>query len=177
MGCISELLTGGISLGCENNSGGVRRIYITDFVSVTGITEDIDEVITGITLNVGTYFYEFEFNRNTSSYQETSTISLENGTTFFTDVITLVIPRREFAKRNKIKLLAAGQKKLSVIVEDSNGLYWLFGEEQGCILTGLDGGSGVAKTDLNGYSITLTAEEPAQAKEVDSTVIPTILVP
>lgn len=176
MGCISELLTGGISLGCENNSGGVRKIYITDFVSVTGLTQDSDEVITGISLNSGAVYYDFEFNRNTSSYQETATVSLENGTTFYTQVVTLVIPRREYAKRNKIKLLAAGQKKLSIIVEDSNGLFWLFGEEEGCILSALDGGSGVAKTDLNGYTITLTAEEPDQAKEVDSTIIAGLLV-
>jgi len=176
MACISELLTGGISLGCENNSGGIRKIYITDYVNITGTTQDADEVITAIDLAGVTVYYDFEFNRNTSSYQETSTISLENGTTFYTQLITLVIPRREFAKRNKIKLLAAGQKTLSVIVEDSNGLYWYFGEEQGCIMTALDGGSGVAKTDLNGYTITFTAEEPDQAKEVDSTIIAGLLV-
>ena len=50
MACISELLTGGISLGCENNSGGIRKIYITDYVNITGTTEDADQVITAIDL-------------------------------------------------------------------------------------------------------------------------------
>jgi hypothetical protein len=184
MACNAQLLNGGISLGCENNSGGVRKIYITDYVNVTGLTEQAGgvlvssgEVISNIAMAAGTFFYDFEFLKNTSSYQETATISLENGTSFFTQTITLVIPRREQAKRNKIALLAAGQKKLVVIVQDSNQLYWYFGEEEGCILTAIDGGSGVAKTDANSYTLTFTAEEPAQAKEVLSSAITTIVSP
>ncbi len=96
---------------------------------------------------------------------------MENGTTFYQQTVTLVIPRREQAKRNKIALLAAGQKKLAIIVQDSNSLYWLFGQAEGCIMTGLDGSSGVAKTDANGYTITFTAEEPDQAPEVLDSII------
>lgn len=183
MACNAQLLNGGISLGCDNNSGGVRKIYITDFANITGITEQAGgilvasgEVISNIALASGEQFYEFEFLRNTSSYQETATISLENGTTFYTQTITLVIPRREQAKRNKIALLAAGQKKLAIIVQDSNSLYWYFGQEDGCIMTALDGGSGVAKTDANGYTITFTAEEPNQAPEVLDSIIAGLLV-
>jgi len=173
MACNAQLLNGGISLGCDSNSGGIKKMYITDFANITGLTEQSGgvlvssgEVISAIAMSTGTLFYEFEFLKNTSSYQETATISLENGTTFYTQLITLVIPRREQAKRNKIALLAAGQKKLAIIVQDSNSLYWYFGQEEGCIMTALDGGSGVAKTDANAYTITFTAEEPAQAPEV-----------
>jgi hypothetical protein len=38
-------------------------------------------------------------------------------------------------------------------------------------MTALDGGSGVAKTDANGYTITFTAEEPDQAPEVLDSII------
>jgi hypothetical protein len=182
MACQSDLLNGGISLGCEPNAGGVKKIYITDAVSVTGITQNAGgilvasgEVINNIAMATGTFFYNFEFNRNTSSYVESATVNLENGTTFYTQTITLVIPRREQTKRNKILLLAAGQKKLNIIVQDSNDLYWFFGQSEGCILTANEGGSGTAKTDLNGYTITFTAEEPTLAPEVLSSVIPAIV--
>lgn len=182
MACNSDLLNGGISLGCESNAGGVKKIYITDAVNVTGITQNSGgilvssgEVITAIAMASGTFFYDFEFNRNTSNYTEAATVNLENGTTFYTQTVTLVIPRREQAKRNKILLLAAGQKKLNIIVQDSNELYWLFGQSEGCILTGNEGGSGTAKTDLNGYTLTFTAEEPTLAPEVDDAAITSIV--
>ena len=182
MACNAELLNGGISLGCESNTGGIKKIYIADAISVsgfqescTGITSGTCEIITGLTLNPNTFFYNFDFNKNTSTYTETATVNLEAGTTFYTQTITLVIPRREQAKRNKLLLLAAAQKRLYIIVQDSNGLYWFFGQSEGCVLTGNEGGAGITKTDFNGYTITFTAEEPYLAKEVDPALIPTII--
>jgi hypothetical protein len=174
MSCINELLTGGITLGCDPNSGGVRKIYITDSVNITGVTENSDDVVTAIGLVSGATYYNFDFNKNTSSYEETISVNVENGTTSYPQSVNLVIPRREFAKRNTIALLAVGQKRLSIIVEDSNGLFWLFGRYEGMQLTEMTGGSGIVKTDFNGYNMTFTGDEPVQAFEVDGAIIPSI---
>jgi hypothetical protein len=175
MSCINELLNGGITLGCDPNTGGVRKIYITDSINVSSVTENADEVITAIGMVSGTTYYDFQFNKNTSSYEENIEVNLENGSTVYNQSVNLVIPRREWQKRNTIALLAVGQKKLSIIVEDSNGLFWLFGRFEGMQVTEMTGGSGVVKTDLNGYTITFTGAEGVQAFEVDATVIPTIV--
>jgi hypothetical protein len=85
-----------------------------------------------------------------------------------------MLSRRDSAKRDAIEKLVAGQKQLMVIVLDSNGLYWLFGQLEGAYATEITGGSGIAKADKNGYAIKLTAQEPAQALVVDAAVISSI---
>lgn len=171
MACCN-LISGGITKSCDNNAGGVEKIYIADACLISGYTETNSE-ITAIT--AGQDFYEFEFNRNTSSYSETVNIDLANGTTFFTQEVNLVLSRREKSKAEAIKQLTDGQKELFIIVKDSNGLYWAFGKDSGAVVTAIEGGSGVNKGDANNYSITFSAEEADNAPEVDSSIIAALL--
>lgn len=170
MACV--LLTGGIAKNCDNNLGGVTKVYITDFENVTGVTAASGE-ISAFTMASGTQFYEFEFNKNTSSLAENAIVSLENGSLFYEQIVTLVIPRREVAKRNVLKLLM--QKELAVIVKDQNGLYWYVGEANGANITELPSTSGTAKGDANAYTLTIRAEEPEQAQEVDEAAVTAVI--
>jgi len=174
MACCN-LISGGITKSCDNNAGGVEKIYISDMCLIEGYTEANSEITAITTSGATASFYEFEFNRNTSSYSETVNIDLANGTTFFNQEVNLVMSRREKTKAEAIKQLTAGQKELFIIVKDSNGLYWAFGKDSGAVVTAIEGGSGVAKGDANNYSITFTAEEADNAPEVDSTIIAALL--
>ena len=168
-------MTGGIALGCDNNSGGIRKIYITDLCQIDSITEDSpDGEIQTITMESGALFYEFEFNKNTSSFTDDATVNLENGSLFYNQVVTLKIPRREKSKRDELALLM--QKDLAVICLDGNGLYWFLGEVNGMRVTALPSTSGVTMADGSSYTITLTGQEPEAAREVDSTIIAALLV-
>ena len=172
MACNCDLITGGIACGCENNLGGISAIYITDFcnlVSTTSGTASNEGIITAISLTGSTCYYEYCFNKNTSSLTEQAIISIENGSLYYSQTATVIIPRREVAKRNALAMLM--QKDLSIIVKDQNGLYWFLGEENGVNVTDINSTSGVVKGDLNGYTLTFIGEEPFQAKEVDSTII------
>lgn len=171
---ICSALSAGIAKSCDTNTGGILKLYIADFENVTSYTEVSGE-ITAITMAAGTKFYEFQFNRNTSSIEETINVSLENGTTFFEQRATLVLSRREKTKREAIKKLAAGQKQLAIIVKDSNNLYWFIGLTDGAILQELAGGSGVAKSDANNYQLTFVAQEPNPMPEVDDAIISAIV--
>jgi len=51
-------------LNCENNIGGLTKLYLTDFDNVLGITASGGTIST-ITLATASVFYEFEFNRTT----------------------------------------------------------------------------------------------------------------
>lgn len=170
-----SLLTGGITIACSPNVGGIKKAYITDFSNVDGASDftETSGTITAINIASGENYYEFEFNKNSSSFLESQPKSLENGTTFVTQTITLVIPRREVAKRNVIALLA--QKTLSIIVKDQNDKFWLFGRTNGCDLMTNEGGSGVAKGDLNGYTLTFTGEEVEMAPEVSSAAVTSVI--
>lgn len=171
---LCDLLNGGITKSCDNNTGGIDKMYIADFPLVSSYTE-ANGSISAITMSGTASFYEFEFNRNTSSYSETVNINLQNGTTFFSQAVTLVLSRREKTKREALQKLIAGQKELFIIVKDSNGLYWAFGKDAGAIVTAISGGSGVQKADANNYTITFTAEEHASAPEVDGSIIAGLL--
>jgi hypothetical protein len=161
--------------GCDSNSGGIVAFYIVPADGVTGFTEATGE-ISAITMAALTTFEAFEFNRNTSSYTEDMTISLENSSTFYNQTVTIQLARREATKRQALLLVAAGQQPLTCIVKDSNGLYWAFGfDDDKVYLTGNAGGSGTAKADLNGYTLTFTSESATPAYEVDEAAVLSVL--
>lgn len=165
-----EELTSGISKGCDNNTGGLQKIYLADKANVSSITASSGH-ITAFAMegSPAGVFYEFEFNRNTSSFDESQPINVENGSSYYEQKISLVIPRRDVAKRNSIKLLA--QRDLVGIVKDGNGIYWYVGEANGLLLTEHTGGSGLAKADGSKYSLVFTAEEPEMAQTVEESAV------
>jgi hypothetical protein len=164
--------------GCDNNIGGLTHFYVlpTEFVaSPSNITDNGQGTITGITIQSGTTFAEYQFNKNTANYTEEGTIDLANGSTFYVQTVNLTIPRREAAKRQSLALIAAGQRDLYIIVRDANGLYWFVGRSNGANLTATGDGSGTAKADGSKYTLTFVAEEPEQMFEIDPTIIAGLL--
>jgi len=166
----------GITKSCDNNAGGLVKFYVIPADYVTGFTE-ANGTISAVGTSGTSVFVEYEFNRGTSSYEEVPTINLQNGSTFYNQTITLQIARREAVKRESLVLIAAGQPDLTVIVKDSNGLYWGFGfgDDKVNLTTG-GGGSGLAKADFNGYTLTFTSEAAEAAYEVNSGIIAGLLV-
>ena len=166
------LLSKGIKLDCSNNTGGVEAIWITAVDDIATLTvQEVDGsptagdgTVTALTMDATKSFLKFETLRNSISFEQPSSINLENGSTFYTHTIQFQIPKQDVTKRNKIYQLAAGQQKVLVIVKDMNGQYWLSGAQS-------DGSTGVAlqvsvanamtgkaKGDMNGYDVTLVAE-------------------
>ena len=175
MACGCSILTGGISKGCEGNQGGIKKIYITDFCNITGLTLNSPEgKIDTITMSPSTQFYEFEFNKNTSTYTENLTGDQANGVQVNTQTVTLKLARREKVKRDTLAQLM-GFKDLAVIVLDNNGLYWLLGEKNGVVMTENNSENGTASTDFNGYTITLVGEEPVLANEVTASAVAAVI--
>jgi len=143
-----------ITKSCDNNTGGIRRIWINDQENITTspVVAVNGEVIA---LAVSVEYTEFEINRNTGNYTEDTAVDLINGSTFVTQTITLMFNRRDAAKSEAINILGSGQRYLSALVLDANGLYWYFENLQ---LTATGEGSGTARADGSKYSVTLLAE-------------------
>lgn len=170
MACVA--FSGGIALNCENNIGGLTKVYLTDFENVTGITAS-GGTVSVIGMESATNFYEFEFNRNSATLTEDLTKDIAAGSAFFTQTLTLTIPRRDVEKRNTLSLLT--QRDLACIVKDSNGFYWLLGEEEGMYLSEATSTSGTAKADGSNYVLTLIGEELERAQSVDPAIISGLL--
>lgn len=170
MACVS--FSGGISLNCENNIGGLTKVFLTDFDSVTGLTA-AGGTVSAIDLAQGEVFYEFEFNRNSAEFTEDLVKSVEAGSALFEQTLTLTIPRRDVAKRNTLGLLT--QRDLAVIIKDSNGIYWYPGLVEGMYLSESTSTSGAAKADGSNYVLTLKGFEIDRSPAVDPTIISGLL--
>jgi hypothetical protein len=152
----------GVAKSCENNIGSITEVYLYDSEDVTSITES-NGTASALVLATGTAGQQFVIKRNTSNFTEEAAIDLVNGSSFVTQTINLMFHRREASKSYAIQLLGEGQRDLTAIVKDGNGLYWVFDELQ---LTAVGEGSGTAKADGSKYSLALTGEAVEYSWEV-----------
>jgi len=161
-------ITAGYTLGCRDNTGGIKQIYILSG-SVAGLTGEDAGLITDIS-GSGT-FYKYELTRQTGDYTETINASLENGTVFYEQVVNAPFHKMESSLRNQIKILAQNPA-LKIIVETNNGedstsgKFFYLGQQNGLSLSGGSGATGTAFGDMNGYTLTFTGQEPLPACEV-----------
>ena len=156
-------LTAGIQLGCRDNVGGLKSMWITDYCNIASITQSTGDTITQIS-GTGT-FYCFELIRTTSQHTETVNASLENGTVFYQGETVVYFAKLEQAKRNILKTLAQSQR-LAIIVEDNNGSFFLLGQTYGAFVSAGTSVTGQALGDQNGYNLTFQYLEPNPTNEL-----------
>jgi hypothetical protein len=160
---------------CDNNSGGIEKIWINQQDNIASI--DLDDTntwtIDAITLAGGAPDYTpFEIRRNTGSYTEDAAIDLVNGSSYVTATISLMFHRRDQDKSQAIKILGAGQQYLNAIVKDMNGKYWYFPFLQ---LSAVGEGSGTTRADGSKYSVTLIAENDFLAYEIEEAAVNAVI--
>jgi hypothetical protein len=154
-------LTSGVSLDCRTNSGGIKTLYIASVTGTTGIVATATNgvvssfTVDGTTLSASAAlttapFYRFEVPKQTAFVTENGTFSEENGTTFFTQVVSFPVNKMEATKQVILSKLAKSER-LCIVAEDNNGKRWLVGNDSGATLTTSSGGSGTAFGDRNGY--------------------------
>jgi len=137
-----NITVSGRSFPCKDKIGTVSNGAISDAASAITV-------------------YGFELTKNTGSFQQTVTSSVENGTVFFSQVVELTMPN--LVADDNEELYDLLKSRLCVIVQDNNDNYMIMGHTTGAEATGGTIGTGTAKGDLNGYQIQLTAEEAIPA--------------
>lgn len=164
------LINSGYALGCRDNIGGVKSVFIGNYESAATYTYDADESITATTSTVT--YHTFEQEMETASFTQNMVVSIENGTVFFDQQLGLTFYKNNAALRNTLILLA--QANMSVIIQDQVGEYWLLGHDNGVRATGGASNTGKAYGDLNGVTITLQGKEKVPAYRIDDISIFTI---
>ena len=165
-------LTSGIPLACQDNTGGVKNVYMGAYSDATTFTYDAEDVIDAVTSSET--YYTFKFRPQTAGFTEELTKSLENGTTFYTQTLTTMFHKLDAAKRNSMLLLA--KTSLHVIVETQNGDYWWVGLANGADVSANTAGTGTAYGDKNGYDLTIVGLEPVSAHKLDATAFASLTV-
>lgn len=150
-------LTRGRKEACLDAVGGIKAVYFTDYGDL-GTISKTDEEITDLTGTFTAFKYELKGN---NSFEQTVNSSRENGTTFFEQTLSITLKKLSKEDHKEVKLLAYGRPHIAI--EDYNGNFFLMGEEQGADLTGGSIATGTALGDLNGYTLTFTAQETSPA--------------
>ncbi len=153
-------LTTGFVVGCNDSAGGIAEFWFANMPVDFAVAVDASGQATGITGD-GLAYYKYETTNAqgaASVMNDNATVNDQNGTSYFDQTATYVLNKMDNAKRNEVKMLA--RAKLSVIIKDNNGAYWLMGATNGVRMTASDSGTGTALGDRNGYSLSFQAQEP-----------------
>jgi hypothetical protein len=162
-------ISSGFSLACRDNTGGIKNIYILSG-STPAITESSEGTISDLS---GTgVFYKFELTKNVGDFTETPTVSLENGTVFYDQIVNVAFHKLQASIRNQVKVLAQNPD-LKIVVETNNGVdspytgrFFYVGNRRGANLQGGAGATGTAFGDMNAYSLAFQGMEPEPAEEI-----------
>lgn len=151
-------LTAGRLYPCKEGIGGIKEVLFAQSVDAAW-----SAISAGAVTDVAaaTTFYRYELSKNSGSYQENIQSSIENGTVYFEQVLTIQFPQLSAA--DNVELSTLLQNRLSIVVRDNNDNFRVMGYATGAEITGGNFGTGTAKGDLNGYNMVFTAEEKVPA--------------
>jgi len=150
-------LTLGRTEPCKESVGGLTGVYFLNYTSAsfsTNANGEISAYPSGSTV----YYYDLKGN---SSYTETVNSSRDNGTTFFSQELTLNLKKLTNEMTTQLKLMAYGRPIIAVNTMAGDTL--LIGRTQGADVTAGTIQTGAALGDLYGYSVTFTGLEQLPA--------------
>ncbi len=157
------LMSTGRKLACKDAVGGIQKVFFGDYGTLGTATISNGMVSTFSGTNISLFQYDV---KSASGLEQTITSSNDNGTTFFEQTLTLVLTKLDAA--TQVELAKVIATRPHVFVQDNNGNYLSVGMTRGCDVNGTIS-TGVALGDLNGYSLTITGQEPLMAQFVNST--------
>lgn len=152
MACTSVLA--GIQKACNPSIGGISKVWIGNYEVVKPLLQESQNKYTTVG-DIGTTWFEYEVREETSNYSIAGTAGAGGRLAFWTSTITVVLDSINHTASRQVEELM--KSPLSVIVEDSNGQRWLFGDEREVKLDPASTVStGTAYTDVNQYSLVFT---------------------
>lgn len=153
---MSCAITAGYTIDCRDGVGGIREVYFAEFANVS-VTESLGTV-TAITKVTGKQFWKFDIpTKSTANATSNPTGSIENGTLFFEQMVEFPINKRDATTRNTVTTLA--KNRVIAVTKDKDGVYRMYGKENGLYLGQSTGQTGAAAGDANGYILKLEGQE------------------
>lgn len=155
----------GYTLDCRTAStGGLKSMWILGGVgnSITGYTLTNTEV--SAIGGTGTWF-KFQLPKQAASLTETLGVNTTSQSVTFQPELVVNLPKLQTELRDVFVDLVS-QNEIYALVEDNNNRYWLVFLDNGGQVTAGSLASGLAYTDLNGATVTMTGGEPTSIREV-----------
>lgn len=160
---------------CKDSISGLDAIYFVHFDNlnpdpspagdvVYDLTVGFEDQITSLANPLLLDIYKYEL-KGANGFETTIETSRENGTTFFTQTLTVQFKRQDAITHKNIKLLAYGRPR--IIVRTNGNQFFLAGLFRGMDATAGNISSGTAFGDFNGYGLTFTGMEQTPANFLD----------
>ena len=158
-------LTAGRQEVCKESIGGMQGVYFVNYTTGS-FTKNGSGEVTAVPSGSVLYFYQL---KGSSAYTETVNSSRDNGTTFFSQELSLQLKKLTAEATKEFKLLAYGRPK--IVVHTRNGDALLVGRIEGADMTGGTISAGVAYGDLYGYTAVFTAQESLPANFISGSTV------
>lgn len=162
-----SLTVAGRALPCKDSLGGIKKIWIVSSVDGDATLSfkqgNLETVLTG-TVNdssQATILKDYDMHKNTGAFTQTVNASTENGTIFYTQVVSCVFSKDIAADISGFQDMIKG--RLAIVVQDVNDNYFVMGHTRGCEVSGGTVETGTALGDFNGLKYEFTAEESIAA--------------
>ena len=142
---------------CKDSIAGLQGAYFINYTTGSFAMSANDE-ITSFPSGSTAYYYEL---KGANGYTETVNTSRDNGTTFFSQELSLTLKKLTAQMTQQFKLLSYGRPQ--IVVTDRNGNALLVGKTQGADMTAGTIVTGTAYGDLSGYTAVFTGQEQLPA--------------
>lgn len=160
--------SGRLDFSCKTSKGGLKALYI-----LSAYNADLKDQITLTSGEITAVspaqdVFKFELVDDANTFTESNEVSRANGTSIFTPAGTFVLKKQDLASQEALTNLS--NMRAQVVIEDHNGTFRLVGLENGVDFT-VGTQTGGAWSDLNGYNLAFTGQEPALATYIDPSII------
>ena len=155
----------GRALPCKDATGGIQAVYFLNYSNLA-VTASANDVITGL----GTVTaYQYQVKGANNNLQDNINSSLDNGTTFFEQVVNVQFTKLDSTTSKELKLLAYGRPQ--IVVHTYSGDAFLCGKNNGMELTAGSIQTGTALGDLQGYTATFTGQEQLYSQFITGSTV------
>lgn len=174
-------ITNGLNANsCTVNPGGVVTLYLANYDDITalgltgatGTQTPLGSIINVITGPGGTgatapFIYEYQLPKNTASVTEEAQYNNDTLTGFLQ---TVNFQMNGFSTEKRDAIMQLSKALVVAFCKMVNGDIWAYGTENGLNMTAMSDTSGVARADLQTYTITLTETQATMKYIVDPNV-------
>lgn len=160
---MSCVLTSGRIEPCKDNIGGVKNIYVFKYFDYLQSQIVLDgQLLISFPESI-VYKYEVK----NGSFEQ-SINNDENGVSY-SQSLSFTLFKQDLLTTNELKVLT--DIDFRCVVELYDGTFRVLGLYNACKIEGLTIVSGGAKTDLNGYNVTITALEELESVYINSLTV------
>ena len=162
-------LTQGRAKGCKDSLGGNSKLYLWNFLADPFTIAASEATAMNVLLTVA---YEYDLVGDGSTFAENQVSDRQTQTVVNTQTLTGVFNKMDASTSAEFNLMAKGYPQ--AIIKDRNSEYHLIGQTDGIDFT-IDGSTGGAYADLNGYTITGVSTEQDLSPKLDAATITAFL--